>query len=128
MKITRQRTWSLWVDEGRNTGSHADKVRILIKYHSARFGLTHASYLSHFVFTETLLPLLVKTSKEEGSDVRILNVRASLHVNEHTTHLYVRFQLTSTAHEGVSPKTFAGKESWNVDYGNTLVGGLKFYG
>lgn len=88
----------------------------------------HASYLSHFVFTETLLPILVKTSKEEGSDVRILNVRASFMLMNILLIYTCLFKLTSTAHEGVSPKTFAGKESWNVDYGNTLVGGLKFYG
>ncbi|KXN91094.1 hypothetical protein AN958_02869, partial [Leucoagaricus sp. SymC.cos] len=65
------------------------------------------SYLSHFVFTETLLPLLIRTSKEEGSDVRILNVGR---------------------HTGVVRHTFKGKESWNTYYGQGVMAGLKFYG
>ena len=33
------------------------------------------SYLSPFAFTQTLLPLLIETAKQDGSDVRIVNVR-----------------------------------------------------
>lgn len=33
------------------------------------------SHFSPFVFTQTLLPLLIKTSKEPESDVRIVSVR-----------------------------------------------------
>ncbi|KAF5362156.1 hypothetical protein D9756_002152 [Leucocoprinus leucothites] len=66
------------------------------------------NYLSHFVLAETLLPLMIQTSKQEGSDVRILEV-------------------TSTAHSGVSPASFKGKENWNVDYGTGIFAGLKFY-
>jgi hypothetical protein len=36
------------------------------------------SYLSHFIFAEILLPLMINTSKEEGSDVRILNVSCGM--------------------------------------------------
>ncbi|KAF9454438.1 NAD(P)-binding protein [Macrolepiota fuliginosa MF-IS2] len=67
------------------------------------------NYLSHFIFTENLLPLMARTSKEEGSDVRIIN-------------------LTSTAHEGVAPATYSGKESWNYNYGDTQVGRVRCYG
>lgn len=35
------------------------------------------SYFSTLTFTHALLPLLEKTSKEEGSDVRIVNVCSS---------------------------------------------------
>lgn len=34
------------------------------------------SYLSPFAFTQALLPLLVETAKQPGSDVRIVNVRS----------------------------------------------------
>lgn len=67
------------------------------------------NYLSHFVFTETLLPLLIRTSKEEGSDVRIVNVSSSVHPN-------------------VTPHTLKGKESWNIDFGDTTLGRINFYG
>ncbi len=33
------------------------------------------SHIGHFVLTEGLLPLLKSTALEEGSDVRIINVR-----------------------------------------------------
>lgn len=35
----------------------------------------HRSYISAFVLTETLLPLLKRTAAEPASDVRIVNVR-----------------------------------------------------
>lgn len=43
------------------------------------------NYLSPFVFTRTLLPLLEQTAKEPGADVRIVNVSVFL---DHET-LYV---------------------------------------
>jgi len=39
------------------------------------------NYLGHFVFTETLLPLLIQTSKQEGSDVRIIDVGRRMFVS-----------------------------------------------
>ena len=36
------------------------------------------NYLSPFVFTRTLLPLLEQTAKEPGADVRIVNVSVFL--------------------------------------------------
>lgn len=68
----------------------------------------NTNYFSHFLFTEMLLPLMIKTSEEEGSDVRIVN-------------------LTSGIHASIAPETFKDKESWNIDYGNTTIGGVKFY-
>lgn len=67
------------------------------------------NYLGPFVFTETLLPLLIKTSKEEGSDVRIVNV-------------------ASEAHGRVKPTSFVGRENFNKDYGNSILGELDTYG
>lgn len=34
-----------------------------------------SSHIGTFVFTDTLLPLLIKTSQTDGADVRIVNVR-----------------------------------------------------
>lgn len=48
-------------------------------------------------------------------------------MNQHRS-AHSPFQLTSTAHEGVAPTTFIGKESWNTEYGDTTVGRLKYYG
>jgi hypothetical protein len=42
------------------------------------------SYLSHFLFTEMLLPLMIETSKQEGSDVRIINVSRETPVHSHS--------------------------------------------
>jgi hypothetical protein len=36
------------------------------------------SHISPFLFTRTLLPVMEKTASEPGSDVRIVNVRATL--------------------------------------------------
>jgi hypothetical protein len=38
-------------------------------------GLTSSSYISPFVFTRTLLPILEETAKEADSHVRVVNVR-----------------------------------------------------
>ncbi len=49
-----------------------------VKFVALHTGLHHTqydhSYFGHFILTETLLPLLIRTAKEEGSDVRIINV------------------------------------------------------
>ena len=53
-----------------------------------------ASYISPYVFTRTLIPLLQQTAKESNSDVRIVNVRSKRislyyqHLNECPGYLY----------------------------------------
>ena len=58
------------------------------------------SYLSPFAFTQTLLPLLVATAKQPGSDVRIVNVcqLSVLTAYEPDPHL----QVSSRAHTFLS--------------------------
>nr|GAT56722.1 NAD-binding protein [Mycena chlorophos] len=67
------------------------------------------NHISHFALTQTLLPLMEETSKEDGSDVRIVNV-------------------TSTAHGMVAPETFTTLETFNVNYGTSVTNSLKTYG
>ncbi|KAJ3573514.1 hypothetical protein NP233_g2381 [Leucocoprinus birnbaumii] len=67
------------------------------------------NYLGHFIFTETLLPLLIQTSKQEGSDVRIIN-------------------LSSRGHTLVSPTSFSGKEIFNKTWGPSWRDDLATYG
>lgn len=67
------------------------------------------NYLGHFVFTENLLPLLIQTSKQEGSDVRIIN-------------------LSSRGHTLVSPASFVGKENFNKSWGPSWTNDLSTYG
>ncbi|KAJ7167234.1 NAD-P-binding protein [Mycena crocata] len=66
------------------------------------------NHISHFVLTDTLLPLLKRTAADPASDVRIVNV-------------------TSMTHTGVSPDTFATKETLNKDYGPGTSGVLNTY-
>ncbi|KAF9042983.1 NAD-P-binding protein [Panaeolus papilionaceus] len=56
------------------------------------------NYISHYVFTRTLLPLLKKTAAEPNSDVRIVNV-------------------SSIAHSEVHPTSFKSKADISNDYG-----------
>lgn len=67
------------------------------------------NHISHFVFTDTLLPLMKATSKAEGSDVRIVN-------------------LSSMAHSEVEVTSFVGKDSLNKDFGDSFKGYLTTYG
>ncbi|KAH7874994.1 uncharacterized protein C8R40DRAFT_239368 [Lentinula edodes] len=67
------------------------------------------NHISHFVLTETLLPLLKRTASLEDSDVRIVNV-------------------SSLAHTRVKPDSFIGKESLNRQYGDSVFGYLDTYG
>ncbi|KAF7313843.1 Protein kinase domain-containing protein [Mycena chlorophos] len=67
------------------------------------------NHVAHFALTEALLPLLEKTAKEDGSDVRIVNV-------------------TSAGHLFVAPKSFASFESLNEDFGMSLRGSIRTYG
>ncbi|KDR81778.1 hypothetical protein GALMADRAFT_239970 [Galerina marginata CBS 339.88] len=67
------------------------------------------NHLSHFAFTDTLLPLMKTTSEEEGSDVRIVN-------------------LTSMAHSRIEVDSFVGKDSLNKEFGDSFNGYLDTYG
>ncbi|GAW07037.1 NAD-binding protein [Lentinula edodes] len=67
------------------------------------------NHISHFVLTETLLPLLKRTAALKDSDVRIVNV-------------------SSAAHAGVKPESFIGKESLNKQYGESVTGYINTYG
>ncbi|KAJ7235307.1 NAD-P-binding protein [Mycena haematopus] len=67
------------------------------------------NHISHFAFTDALLPLLKETAQESGSDVRIVNV-------------------TSMAHARVKPKTFATREAFNQNFGESITGYLDTYG
>ncbi|KAF5368335.1 hypothetical protein D9758_002229 [Tetrapyrgos nigripes] len=67
------------------------------------------NHISHFVLTETVLPLMKTTAKETGSDVRIVNV-------------------TSIAHDRVKPESYTSKEALNKDYGESFGGYLDTYG
>ena len=49
------------------------KYVILIQPFAVIFN-EYTSHISPFVFTNTLSPVLEKTSREEGSDVRVVNV------------------------------------------------------
>ncbi|KAJ7123088.1 NAD-P-binding protein [Mycena epipterygia] len=66
------------------------------------------NHISHFVFTDTLLPLLKGTAKEPGSDVRIVNV-------------------SSVTHSNMKPETFSTKEAFNKDFGESTMGYLDTY-
>ncbi|KAJ3784257.1 NAD-P-binding protein [Lentinula aff. detonsa] len=67
------------------------------------------NHISHFVLTETLLPLLRHTATLEDSDVRIVNV-------------------SSTAHTHAATESFAAKENLNKQFGDSVTGYLATYG
>ncbi|KAF8903480.1 NAD-binding protein [Gymnopilus junonius] len=72
-------------------------------------GIMVTNHISHFIFTDTLLPLLKTTSQKEGSDVRIINI-------------------SSNAHDRNEVISFEGKESLNKDFGNSVNGRIDTYG
>ncbi|KAJ7731361.1 NAD-P-binding protein [Mycena metata] len=84
------------------------------------------NYISHFVLTETLLPLMKRTAAEDGSDVRIVNVRASRLVPPPAKGNAT--QVTSYAHAEVAPETFSTKDAVNKDFGATVMGKFRTYG
>ncbi|KAJ7683577.1 NAD-P-binding protein [Mycena rosella] len=77
--------------------------------HNGFLELMVVNHISHFVLTDTLLPLMKSTAQEPGADVRIVNV-------------------TSNAHTRVKPETFSTKEAFNKDYGNSTSQFLDTYG
>ncbi|KZT34655.1 NAD(P)-binding protein [Sistotremastrum suecicum HHB10207 ss-3] len=72
------------------------------------------NYLSHYVFTDTLLPLLKKTAAQPGADVRIVNVSSTAH--------------TMIDSKSDAPPRFDTKEAFNRKYDDTWLGMLKRYG
>jgi len=60
------------------------------------------SYLSPFAFTHALLPLLVATAKQPGSDVRIVNVRAPAVLTVHNNS-DLPLKLSSRGHRFLAP-------------------------
>ncbi|KAF9014141.1 NAD-P-binding protein [Cyathus striatus] len=67
------------------------------------------NHISHFVFTDTLLPVLKTTAQEADSDVRIINI-------------------TSIGHERCKVTSFADKESLNRTFGDSFFGYVTTYG
>ncbi|KAJ7499834.1 NAD-P-binding protein [Mycena latifolia] len=67
------------------------------------------NHISHFAFTDALLPLMKTTAKESGADVRIVNVASMVHAQ-------------------IQPTTFSTKDSLNTDHGTSFTGVLKTYG
>jgi hypothetical protein len=60
---------------------HADMSRIVVtkcvdpgKIHSQKLFNVNFSHFSPFVFTKTLIPLMIETARQPGADVRIVNV------------------------------------------------------
>jgi NAD(P)-dependent dehydrogenase (short-subunit alcohol dehydrogenase family) len=60
------------------------------------------SYLSPWAFTQTLLPLLIETAKQPGSDVRIVNVCRPA-ISTVCTGLTRPLQLSSRGHRFLTP-------------------------
>ncbi|KAG6840994.1 hypothetical protein C0991_002774 [Blastosporella zonata] len=85
---------------------------VMTPYEMTAHGVTTlatVNYISPFIFTRTLLPLLSQTAKEPGSDVRIVN-------------------LTSIAHKMVpSSLSFKNIEDLNVKYNMHLLPGFRRY-
>ena len=84
------------------------------------------SHISPFLFTRTLLPVMEKTASEPGSDVRIVNVRATLggvraSVNDKT-------QVSSVAHRWVPNPRYDSLEAFNNDFTSTWRPKLNVYG
>ncbi|KAJ7683576.1 hypothetical protein B0H17DRAFT_1205083 [Mycena rosella] len=65
-----------------------------------------AFHVSHFAFTDALLPLLKETAKESKADVRIVSLMT---------------------HSRIKPTTFATKEVFTKDYGDSFGGVLDTY-
>lgn len=78
------------------------------------------SYISPFVFTQHLLPILKETAREPGSDVRIVNVGIPiiLHAQDaKQISLYTPSQVTSHGHRLVPSGTrFKNLDDFNRAY------------
>lgn len=89
------------------------------------FSVGH-SHISPFLFTRTLLPLMEKAALEPGSDVRIVNVRATL--GSIIAALMDKTQVSSISHRWV-PKNprYDSLEAFNNDFTNTWRPKLNVY-
>ncbi|KAH8113781.1 NAD-binding protein [Phellopilus nigrolimitatus] len=89
------------------------------------------NYISPFVFTDVLLPLLKKTDTQPGSDVRIVNEARLAKLKDPSLHyrIILLFQLTSAAHTFVPDGLrFRSKEDYNLSWGEQFAGSFKRYG
>ncbi|KAK0480894.1 hypothetical protein IW261DRAFT_1419212 [Armillaria novae-zelandiae] len=50
------------------------------------------NHISTFLFTQTLLPLMIETSKEPDSDVRLVNVASDAHLDGPAANPGIRFK------------------------------------
>jgi len=83
------------------------------------------SHISPFLFTRTLLPVMEKTALEPGSDVRIVNVRATL--GSIRAALIDRTQVSSVAHRWVPNPRYDSLEAFNNDFTSTWRPKLNVY-
>ena len=92
-----------------------------------RHAQDNLSYLSPFAFTQTLLPLLVATAKQPGSDVRIVNVcRSPVPI---ACKPDPRFQVSSRAHTFLSSGVqFRTVDDLNHEYKNHMWPEMSRYG
>ncbi|KAJ7124542.1 hypothetical protein C8R44DRAFT_980783 [Mycena epipterygia] len=67
-----------------------------------------ARHISHFVLTDTPLPLMKATAEETGSDVRIVNV-------------------SSNMHSRMKPENFSTTDAFNRNYGESTMGYVDTY-
>jgi len=92
-----------------------------------------SSHIATFQFTTTLLPLLKKTSEEEGSDVRIVTVSLFLYFLFHPLHPHLsqNQQLSSDLHRktlGAKSKTlFNSMDEFENFYTKTTIPTLSRY-
>ena len=83
------------------------------------------SHISPFLFTRTLLPVMEKTALEPESDVRIVNVRATL--GGIRAALIDKTQVSSVAHRWVPNPRYDSLEAFNNDFTSTWRPKLNVY-
>jgi len=97
-----------------------DRLDVLVNNAGAmvvNYAITHdgiqdsvmINYISPFVFTTTLLPLLIRTAKQSGSDVRIVNVSSD-------GHRYVQ-----------TPVHFRNLDDFNLEFKGKILSRLRRY-
>ena len=89
--------------------------------------LFESSYISPFVFTQTLIPLLQQTAREPASDVRIVNVGG---IFANCGHMYLHERKVSSITHKLIPASvnFNDFSDFNVTYRWRLLPGLYRYG
>lgn len=83
------------------------------------------SHISPFLFTRTLLPLMEKAALEPGSDVRIVNVRAT--IESIIAALMDNTQVSSVSHRWVPNPRYDSLEAFNNDFTSTWRPKLNVY-